>query len=183
MNVLPGMSGRMSSRPSWIRFARANITLYFILERLFTWRFSSLFIPGWHLIPVLRTGMKSSLDEFIPGRNHVSSCRQQQENDQTPRWIHLGTKVIPGRKLSCKEALKRSLVCKIKLDATFRKLLFHVQKHRGGAVKTCHVHAQNVNWFSWKTRVEKRVLPVKKRWKNLAVYGRSKMVVTLAFDK
>ncbi len=84
--VHPGMPGRKSSRPSWIHLARAYITLYFIPERLFTLRFSSRSIPGWHFIPVLRTGMKSSRDEFIPGRNHVSPCRQQQENDQTPRW-------------------------------------------------------------------------------------------------
>ncbi len=96
--VHPGMPGRKSSRPSWIHLARAYITLYFIPERLFTWGFTSRFIDSRDEM-VLRTGMKSSRDEVISGRNHVSSCRQQQQNDQTPRWI-------PGRKLSCKEALK-----------------------------------------------------------------------------
>ncbi len=92
--VHPGMLGRKLSRPSWIHLARAYITLYSIPERLFTWRFSSRFIPGWHFIPVLRPGIKSSRNDFIPGRNHVTSCRQQQENDQTPRGIHPRTKPL-----------------------------------------------------------------------------------------
>ncbi len=124
--VHPGMLGRKSSRPSWIHLARAYITLYFIPERLFTWRFSSRFIPGWHFNSVFHPGMKSSRDEFIPGRNHISSCKQQQENDQTPRWIHPGTKVIPGRKLSCKEALsQRTLTLVMTKDTPNPK--YHLQ--------------------------------------------------------
>lgn len=38
------------------------------------------------IIPVLRTGMKSARDEFIPGRNRV--------NDQIPKSIHPGTKTV-----------------------------------------------------------------------------------------
>ncbi len=97
-----------SSRPSWIHLARAYVTLHFIPGR---WGFSSRFIPGWHFIPVFHPRMKSSRNELIPGRNHVSSCKQQQENDQTPRWIHRGTKVIQGQKLSCKEAQRHKFHC------------------------------------------------------------------------
>jgi len=55
----------------------------------------------------------------------------------------------------------------------FQKPEFHLQKHSGGAVKTWHVHAINVNWFTYNLNV----WSVEQRGKTLAVHGSSKMVV------
>ena len=41
--------------------------------------------------------------------------------------------------------LKHTLECYKKHDTMFSKLMFHMQKYTGGAVKTWHVHALNVN--------------------------------------
>ena len=106
----PGIQGRKSPRPSWIHLAHVSQTLITRMElssredclhdifRHVSSRediSSRCLRQGWN-----RPGMKSSRDDG------TKSCKQQQENDQIPRWIQPGTKVIPGWKLSCKEALK-----------------------------------------------------------------------------
>ena len=109
-------------RPTQVVFISlmASQTLFthgtFIPGRPFTWHFSQRFTLGWHFISVLRAEMKS--------------CKQQQENDQIPRWIHPGTKwVISGRKLSCKRKQHREPDAKTSRETPITSLFYQNDNH------------------------------------------------------